>query len=219
MRAAASSIKLKPADPFDLIRWLARSQSDPRKAVAELVQNSLDANAGQISIERRRVRRAPALVIRDDGEGILPGAARDEALRTIATNIGHSRKRGLSPRERHEQVVAGKYGIGLLGFWSIGHRMDIRSRVAGGEVWMLRMVEDQERAELVRDRLAFESADTFTEVIISELHESAQRVLTARRLNDYLSSELRGMLLATSARLEIHDRLARGTSERRRNSR
>jgi hypothetical protein len=67
----------------------------------------------------------------------------------------------LSPRERHEQVVAGKYGIGLLGFWSIGHRMDIRSRVGGGDVWVLRMVEDQERAELVRDRMAFETAETF----------------------------------------------------------
>jgi len=148
----STSLKLRPADPFDLIRWLARSQSDPRKAVAELVQNSLDANARRVAIERRRVRRAPALVIRDDGEGIVPELSREAALRAIATNIGHSRKRGLSPRERHDEIVAGKYGIGLLGFWSIGHRMDIRSRVGGGEVWALRMVEDQERAELVRDR-------------------------------------------------------------------
>jgi len=210
----STSLKLRPADPFDLIRWLARSQSDPRKAVAELVQNSLDANARRVAIERRRVRRAPALVIRDDGEGIVPELSREAALRAIATNIGHSRKRGLSPRERHEEIVAGKYGIGLLGFWSIGHRMDIRSRVGGGEVWALRMVEDQERAELVRDRMAFETADTFTEVVISELHDSAQRLLTGRRLNDYLASELRGMLLATGAGLEIHDGLARGLAER-----
>jgi hypothetical protein len=210
----STNLKLRPADPFDLIRWLARSQSDPRKAVAELVQNSLDANARRVTIERRRVRRAPALVIRDDGDGIVPELSRDAALRAIATNIGHSRKRGLSPRERHDQIVAGKYGIGLLGFWSIGHRMDIRSRVGGGEVWVLRMVEDQERAELIRDRMAFETADTFTEVVIGELHDSAQRLLTGRRLNDYLASELRGMLLATGAGLEIHDGLARGLAER-----
>ncbi len=197
--SSTSTLKLRPADPFDLIRWLARSQSDPRKAVAELVQNSLDANARRVTIERRRVRRAPALVIRDDGEGIVPELSREAALRAIATNIGHSRKRGLSPRERHDEIVAGKYGIGLLGFWSIGHRMDIRSRVGGGEVWVLRMVEDQERAELLRDCMAFETADTFTEVVISELHDSAQRLLTGRRLNDYLASELRGMLLATGA--------------------
>jgi hypothetical protein len=213
-RSPSSSLKLKPADPFDLIRWLARSQSDPRKAVAELVQNSLDAKARRVTIERRRVRRSPALVIRDDGEGIVPDVPREDALRAIATNIGHSRKRGLSPRERHDEMVAGKYGIGLLGFWSIGHRMDIRSRVGGGDVWALRMVEDQERAELVRERMAFETGDTFTEVVIGELHESAQRILTGRRLNDYLSSELRGMLLATGATLQIHDRLARGLAER-----
>jgi hypothetical protein len=214
VKSASSSLKLKPADPFDLIRWLARSQSDPRKAVAELVQNSLDAKARRVTIERRRVRRAPALVIRDDGEGIIPALSREEALRAIATNIGHSRKRGLSPRERHDEMVAGKYGIGLLGFWSIGHRMDIRSRVGGGDVWALRMVEDQERAELVGDRMAFEAADTFTEIVIGELHESAQRMLSGRRLNDYLSSELRGMLLATGATLEIRDGLARGLAER-----
>jgi hypothetical protein len=212
--ASSSSIKLKPADPFDLIRWLARSQSDPRKAIAELVQNSLDAKARRVSIERRRVRRVSALVIRDDGEGILPELPREEALRVIATNIGHSRKRGLSPRERHEQIVAGKYGIGLLGFWSVGHRMEIRSRVAGSEVWVLRMVENQERAELLRDRMAFETAETFTELVITELHDSAQRVITGRRLTEYLSSELRGMLLATATQLEIQDRLARGLAER-----
>lgn len=176
--------------------------------------NPLDAKARRVTIERRRVRRAPALVIRDDGEGIVPELTREGALRAIATNIGHSRKRGLSPRERHDEMVAGKYGIGLLGFWSIGHRMEIRSRVAGGEVWALRMVEDQERAELVRERMAFETADTFTEVVIGELHDAAQRILTGRRLNDYLASELRGMLLATGAALEIQDRLARGLAER-----
>ncbi len=212
--SSTSTLKLRPADPFDLIRWLARSQSDPRKAVAELVQNSLDANARRVMIKRRRVRRAPALVIRDDGEGIVPELSREGALRAIATNIGHSRKRGLSPRERHDEIVAGKYGIGLLGFWSVGHRMEIRSRVGGGDVWVLRMVEEQERAELLRDRMAFESADTFTEVVISEMHESAQRLLTGRRLNDYLASELRGMLLATGSALEIHDGLARGLAER-----
>lgn len=65
-------VRLQPADAFDLIRWLARSQSDPRKAVAELVQNAIDANARTIAIERRRRGRRPVLVVRDDGEGIDP---------------------------------------------------------------------------------------------------------------------------------------------------
>ena len=93
--------------------------------------------------------------------------------------------------------------------------MEIRSRVGSGDVWVLRIVEEQqEEAELLRNHMAFESADTFTEVVISEMHDSAQRLLTGRRLNDYLASELRGMLLATGAALEIHDGLARGLAER-----
>jgi hypothetical protein len=211
----AQTVLLKPADPFDLIRWLARSQSDPRKAVAELVQNSIDAQARRILIERRRVRRAPALAIRDDGEGVLPGLNREEALRTIATNIGCSRKRNLTPLERQAQVVAGKYGIGLLGFWSVGRRMDIRSRVSGSEVFVLRLREDEERAEIFRDRMAMDSETTFTEVVITEVHDSAARVLSGRRLADYLSAELRGPLLSSGADVGIHDGLARGTAAKR----
>ena len=206
------SVLLKPADPFDLIRWLARSQSDPRKAVAELVLNSIDARARQVRVERRRVRRTPALVIRDDGEGVLGEMGREDALRTIATNIGCSRKRNLTPLERHAQVVAGKYGIGLLGFWSVGRRMDIRSRVGGSEVFVLRLREDEERAEIFRDAMAMDSEPTFTEVVITEVHESAARVLSGRRLAEYLAAELRGTLLASGADVSIHDGLARGTA-------
>ena len=208
------SVLLKPADPFDLIRWLARSQSDPRKAIAELVQNSIDAKARRVRVERRRVRRSPALVIRDDGEGVLGEMGREDALRTIATNIGCSRKRNLTPLERHAQVVAGKYGIGLLGFWSVGRRMDIRSRVGGSEVFVLRLREDEERAEIFRDAMAMDSEPTFTEVVITEVHESAARVLSGRRLAEYLAAELRGTLLASGADVAIHDGLARGTASK-----
>jgi hypothetical protein len=208
----AQSVRLKPADPFDLIRWLARSQSDPRKAVAELVQNSIDANARRVRLERRRVRRATALVVRDDGEGVLPELSREDALRTIASNIGCSRKRNLTPIERQAQVVAGKYGIGLLGFWAVGRMMDIRSRVAGSDVYVLRLREDEERAEIFRDGLAMDQESSFTEVVVTEVHEAATRVLSARRLAEYLAAELRGTLLQSGADVSVHDGLARGTA-------
>ena len=90
--------KLRPHDPFELIRWLALSQPDPRKALSELVQNSLDAGAANIRVTRRRERGVPCLKIFDDGEGVIPEMERSEALRFIATHIGHSRKRSLSPQ-------------------------------------------------------------------------------------------------------------------------
>ncbi len=212
--AKGHSVKLKPADPFDLIRWLARSQNDPRKALAELVQNSIDANARRVRIERRRVRRHQALIVRDDGDGVIADLPREEALRQLATNIGHSRKRNLSAQQRHDEVVAGKYGIGLLGFWSIGHRMDIRTRVRGSDVWVLRLVEDQDKAEILRERMSLEVDDTFTEVVITEMHESAGRLLSVRRMVDYLGAELRGSVLASGVDLSIFDGMARGTSQK-----
>lgn len=214
-KAPARTLTLRPADPFDLIRWLARSQSDPRKAVAELVQNSIDARARHVSVERRRLRGGPAMVIRDDGEGILPALGREEALRFLATNIGASQKRRLTADERRRLVVSGQYGVGLLGFWSIGHRLEIRSRVGGSGVHVLRLEEDAPRVAL--DELAPEigAPATFTELVVTELHETAARALSARRLADYLAAELRGPILASGAAVEIRDATARGLAQKR----
>jgi len=214
-KASARTLVLRPADPFDLIRWLARSQSDPRKAVAELVQNSIDAHARRVVVSRRRLRGGPALTVRDDGEGVLPGLGREEALRYIATNIGSSRKRSLSPEERRRLVVTGQYGVGLLGFWSIGHRMELRSRVGGSNVQVLRLVEDEPRVALDELPADLGSADTFTEIVVTELHETGSRAVSGRRLAEYLAAELRGPILASGVEIEIHDAMAKGTAQKR----
>ncbi len=96
------------------------SQPDPRKALAELVQNSLDAGARRVLVTRVRERGIACLRILDDGAGVIPELDRADALRYIATHIGHSRKRSLSPQERMALMTQGQYGIGLLGFWSLG---------------------------------------------------------------------------------------------------
>jgi hypothetical protein len=213
-RAPGTQLKLRPADPFELIRWLARSQSDPRKAVAELVQNSLDAGARRVRVERCRIRKALALVVRDDGEGVLPEMEREEGLRYIATHIGHSRKLGLDPAERHRRVVAGKYGVGLLGFWCIGRHLELRSRVAGSALHALRLEEDSPSAEILRLPLRTDSPATFTEAVVMGVHPTAQRALGGRRLSEYLAAELRGQLLARPVELVVHDRVARGLAQK-----
>ncbi len=60
-------VRLRPENPFDLIRLLARSQTDPRKAVAELVQNSLDANAREVEISWFNEAGQRVLRVFDDG--------------------------------------------------------------------------------------------------------------------------------------------------------
>jgi hypothetical protein len=137
--------RLRVHDPFELIRWLALSQPDPRKALAELVQNSLDAGARTIRVVRRREKGRACLVIWDDGEGVIPELDRPEALRFIATHVGHRRKRSLTPQQRLELLTQGQYGIGLLGFWSLGEVLEMRTSVPG---------QRPHRLVLFRDRAA-----------------------------------------------------------------
>jgi hypothetical protein len=201
-------------DPFDLIRHLARSQSDPRKAVAELVQNALDEQATHVTIERTRLEGESALVILDDGLGVLPKLPRDEALTTIARNIGHSRKRQLSFDERMRQAMLGQYGIGLLGFWSLGHELRITSRVGNNEPWSLTLFEDSARFEVQRAPEVIGREGTWTEVQVRRLHRAAMAPTVGARLASYLSMELRGQLIRHGTVLSLVDRLARGSAER-----
>jgi hypothetical protein len=202
--------RLRAADPFELIRWLARSQPDPRKALAELVQNSIDAGARHITISRVRERGVTALHIRDDGEGVIPELERNEALTYIATHVGHSRKRNLTPDQRRELMMQGKYGIGLLGFWAIGQQLEIRSALDGQPPHVLRLFEDSPRYEIERLRSRLALGDRYTEVVIRALHRPAFLSLNARRIADYLAAELRGQLLARDITIVVHDRGARG---------
>jgi hypothetical protein len=202
--------KLRAADPFELIRWLARSQPDPRKALAELVQNSIDAGAKNVHVTRLRAHGVTALHVLDDGEGVIPEMERCDALNYIATHIGHSRKRDLTPQQRRELMLQGKYGIGLLGFWAIGGMMEMRSQIPGQPSHLLRMFEDSPRFEIegLRSRLAL--GERYTEIVVRKLHRPAFLSLSARRITDYLAAELRGQLLARDVRILVHDRIARG---------
>lgn len=201
---------MRPHDPFELIRWLALSQPDPRKALAELVQNSLDAGARTVRVTRVRERGVPCLKIFDDGEGVIPTTERTEALKYIATHVGHSRKRSLSPQERLTLMTQGQYGIGLLGFWSLGERLEMRTAVPGQVPHRLVLHRDRPDyvIEPLRGRLTLD--ERWTEVVIVGLFTEAQAVLVARRAADYLGAELRGQLLAREVTLVVEDRMSRG---------
>lgn len=202
--------KVRPHDPFELIRWLALSQPDPRKALAELVQNSLDAGAGRVRVTRVRERGVPCLRIFDDGEGVIPSLGRPEALKYIATHIGHSRKRSLSPQERLTLMTQGQYGIGLLGFWSLGERLEMRSHLPGQPAYRLVLQRDRPDYLIEKLRGRLPTDDRWTEVIVVGLDREAQAALVARRAADYLASELRGQLLARDVELTLSDRMTRG---------
>ena len=206
--------KLRVHDPFELVRWLALSQPDPRKALAELVQNSLDAGARHVRVSRLRRRRVPMLTIWDDGEGVIPELDRTEALRYIATHVGHSRKRTLTPQQRLELMTQGQYGIGLLGFWSLGEMLEMRTVVPGQRGFRLLLYRDRPDflIEPLRGRLPLD--ERWTEVVVHGLHRGVVPALLGRRAAGYLASELRGQLLDRDVRLVVEDHIARGATQK-----
>ena len=215
MATTTRHVRLRPQNPFDLIRLLARSQSDPRKAVAELVQNSLDAGARRIEIVWFNDKGRRALRIWDDGEGVFPELEREEALRRIAKTIGHSHKRDLTPAERREHLVLGKYGIGLIGFWSVSEVLEMKSRVGGGRALVLRMREERASGEVFSSRSrSLDERPTYTEVTLRGVHEAAISKIRPPRLQAYLANELRGQLLERAAVVRIRDRVARGRARK-----
>ena len=69
-RATEAKGKLRIGDDWNAIRIIALSQSNPLKAIAELVENSIDAHARKITITRGREHGGHYLAIRDDGDGV-----------------------------------------------------------------------------------------------------------------------------------------------------
>ncbi|MGH9380496.1 MAG: ATP-binding protein [Thermoanaerobaculia bacterium] len=212
--AGVTKGRLKVHDPFEVIRWLALSQSDPRKALAELVQNSLDAGARSIVVRRVRQKGVPCLRIWDDGDGVIPELDRAEALRYVATHIGHSRKRTLTPQQRLELMTQGQYGIGLLGFWSLGETLEMRTSMPGQRAHRLILYRDRPDylIEPLKGRLQFD--ERWTEIVVAGLHREALPALVGRRAATYLASELRGQLLGRRVDLVVEDRMSRGRAQK-----
>src|ERR1700752_425414 len=87
--------KLRIGDDWNAIRIIALSQSNPLKAIAEYVENSIDAQAKTITITRGREHRAHYLAIKDDGNGVPRDSEGLPDFKYVATHICDSIKRRL----------------------------------------------------------------------------------------------------------------------------
>src|SRR6202008_87451 len=122
----AASGKLRIGDDWNAIRIIALSQTNPLKAIAEFVENSMDAHAKTIVITRGREHGESYLIVRDDGTGIPRGADGLPDFKYVATHICDSIKRRLKANGAGG-VLQGEFGIGLLSFWTVGDRLTLTS--------------------------------------------------------------------------------------------
>jgi DNA gyrase/topoisomerase IV subunit B len=87
--------KLRIGNDWNAITIIALSQSNPLKAIAELVENSIDARATSVTIIRGKREGSHYLEVRDNGQGIPRDEAGRPDFRYVATHICDSLKRRL----------------------------------------------------------------------------------------------------------------------------
>ena len=197
--------KLKIGDDWNAIRIIALSQSNPLKAVAEFVENSIDANAKTITITRGRENGGHYLAIKDDGDGLPRDANGLPDFKYVATHICDSIKRRLKADGRGTGLQ-GEFGIGLLSFWTVGGTLTMTSSGADRRTYQMIMHKGDPRYEVSPRRVLI--AEKGTELRISPLLEGI-RALNGEKIQWYLASELRDRIRDSHVRVIVFDKLAR----------
>jgi Histidine kinase-, DNA gyrase B-, and HSP90-like ATPase len=201
----SESGKLRIGDDWNAIRIIALSQSSPLKAIAELVENSIDAHAKTITITRGREQGNYFLTVKDDGDGIPRDPNGLPDFKYVATHICDSVKRQLKA-DGAGGGLQGEFGIGLLSFWTVGDTLAMTSSGADQRVYQMVMSRGDPRYMVKLRRVLF--AERGTELKISPLLEGI-RGLSGEKIQWYLAAELRDRIRATQVRVTVIDKLAR----------
>lgn len=193
----AGTGKLRIGNDWNAITIIALSQNNPLKAIAEFVENSLDACAGNITIIKGRMHGNLFLKIVDDGSGI-------DDFKYVATHIGDSIKRKL--KKSGIKGIQGEFGIGLLSFWTVGDELVLTSAGKEGVVRQMRLIKNNPAYNISEPGSLF--AHTGTELLIKPLLPGI-RQLSGEKIQSYLASELRDRIGKTGVKIKIIDHMAR----------
>ena len=196
--------KLRIGNDWNAITIIALSQSNPLKAVAELVENSIDARAASVSITRGRSEGNHYLEIRDDGQGIPRDAEGRPDFRYVATHICDSVKRRL--KVEGASGLQGEFGIGLLSFWTLGEELTLTSTDADDRAWQMVMRKGDPGYTVKARRTLF--AEPGTQLRINRLLEGI-RSLSGEKIQWYLAAELRDRIRHSGVRITVIDKIAR----------
>jgi len=196
--------KLKIGSDWNAITIIALSQSNPLKAIAEFVENSIDAKARHIKVIRGRERGDHYISIIDDGEGIPRDATGLPDFIYVATHICDSIKRQL--KHKGEKGIQGEFGIGLLSFWTVAEELTIASAGADGRKYQMRMAKG-DPAYTVREKKTLLPMKG-VELIVKPLLPGV-RQLSGEKIQWYLASELRDRIRSSRVHIQVIDRRAR----------
>jgi hypothetical protein len=196
--------KLRIADHWNAISIIAKSQTNPLKAVAEFVENSIDARAKQIVIVRGKKKGEFYLKISDDGEGIARDNKGLPDFRRVATHICDSIKRQF--KSEGLSGIQGEFGIGLLSFWTVGQNLSMISCGDDGNTYEMTMTKDSPDFAITKKRvlLPFQGTDLMIYPLLPGL-----RSLTGEKIQRYLASELRDRIKSAEVTVKILDRTGR----------
>jgi hypothetical protein len=178
--SSGERVRLRIGNLAKAVLVSGQAYQDPKDALNEFVSNAADEYA-EIGVRGERIRvllrrkgKSPAIAVDDTGRGMDP-----ERLRQVARNLFESAKAG-------DDRTLGEKAIGLLAFQQLGGRCDIVSRAAGSaETWTLRLERGRADASLARERRRARQV-AGTTVYLTELDPEVLRVLTQRKVVDYL---------------------------------
>jgi hypothetical protein len=203
-RGEAITGKLRIGDHWNAITIIALSQSNPLKAVAEFVENSIDAHARNITITRGKEQGQHYLRIVDDGDGLPRDESGRPDFKYVATHICDSIKRRM--KDQGASGLQGEFGIGLLSFWTVGEELALTSTSNDGQIWQMRMRKGD--SDYSVRRVGKLIAERGTELKIAPLL-SGIRQFSGEKIQWYLASELRDRIRKSGVHIRIVDHTAR----------
>ena len=196
--------KLRIGNDWNAISIIALAQSNPLKAVAEFVENSIDAGARHITIVRGKEQGESYLLITDDGEGIRKNADGVPDFRFVATHICDSFKKNI--KADGIRAIQGEFGIGLLSFWTLGETLYLTSSSTAGRNYQMRMDRDDPsyRIKTLRSLLPCEGTELKVKPLLPGI-----RSFTGEKLELFLASELRDRIRDSGVLITVIDRQTR----------
>ena len=173
-------VRLRIGNLAKAVLVTGQAYQDPKDALNEFVSNAADeyAETGRrgerVRVVLRRKGQRPMIAVDDVGRGMSP-----DRLRQVASSLFESAKVG-------DDRTLGEKAIGLLAFQQLGGRCEIISRAEGSdETWSLRLERGRADAMLARERRRARQVSGTT-VFLTDLDPEVLRVLTQRKVVDYL---------------------------------